>query len=364
MKVLYICGTYAPGAFAGSELSAHELMVMLNNESSASALVVTDEKYTGGMPGKIELDGVPVLGVSHDRRKQAIREIIETFGPDVILTQLMWSDVAVQCGKQLNIPTVLRIPSMAGNLDIESPTALVANSRFVCDWAHKKSGRTCHFITSVINLERVVAPKSLRRPRYITMFNPLRNKGGHIFREISKAMPATEFAFVPGWHSLKNADGTWNKKVIDAGLESQGATHFGWTPEEVDLSGLDNVKELEPRDSVADIFAETRILLVPSQYKETLARVSIEAMANGIPVLGSEVGGLQDHVRKAGVLVKDYANPLAWVREIERLDDPNIYAHFCEKGLKYIREEFSNEETFNKFMSLFEDLVRTHNVSD
>ena len=38
---------------------------------------------------------------------------------------------------------------------------------------------------------------------------------------------------------------------------------------------------------VASIFARSRLLLVPSQYEETLARVAVGAFANRIPVMGS-----------------------------------------------------------------------------
>jgi hypothetical protein len=361
MKLLYVCGTYAPGAFAGSELSAHELLRELQEISSVDVLVVTESKYTGGIPGKLLYNGVQVQGVSHEQRRESLEEIFQTYRPDVVLTQLMWSDVAIQTAKKKNVPTVLRIPSAAANLDIESPTALVANSRFICEWAHRRSGRKCHYITSVIDLERVVAPKELRAPRFVTMFNPIKNKGGSIFREVAEAMPMTEFAFVPGWHSLRNSDGTWNVPVIKAGLESQNADRMDWLPEEVDLSGLENVKRLQPRENVAEIYAQTRILLVPSQYQETLARVSIEGLANGIPVLGSAVGGLQDHIRRAGVLISDFANPAAWVEAIKRLDDPGLYERYSVKALRYIAEDFANERTVQEFLSLFEEVVGSRN---
>jgi len=359
MKLLYICGTYAPGAFAGSELSAHELLRQLNENPTVSVLVITDEKYTNDVPGKSVFDGLPIQGINHERRCESIGAILDSYGPDVVLTQLMWSDVAIRAGKSKDIPTILRIPSAASNLDIESPTTLMANSQFICDWVYQKSGRKCHYITSVIDLERVIAPTSLRDPRFITMFNPIKNKGGYIFREVANAMPGTDFAFVPGWYSLRNKDGSWNRRVIKASLESQRADRMDWVPDDVDFSGIANVVGLEPKNDVAEIYAKTRILLVPSQYQETLARVSIEAFANGIPVLGSKVGGLQDHVSKAGILISDYANPLAWVNEIESLDDPEFYAEYSQKGLRYIAEEFSNEKTVNVFLSLVEEIRRT-----
>ena len=104
-------------------------------------------------------------------------------------------------------------------------------------------------------------------------------------------MPSRRFAVVPGWHSLRKANGDWDEDVLRRSLESQRAS-LDWTPIDVNFLDLENVEILPPREKVSEIYAQTRILVVPSQWEETLARVSIEALANGIPVIGSAVGGL------------------------------------------------------------------------
>jgi len=355
MRILYVCGTYAPGAFAGSELSAHELLRDLQRNGSATVRVATDTRYTGGGPGRAEYDGVPVVGIRHDDRHAGLRSILADFRPDVIFTQLMWSDAAVAAGRDAGIPSVLRIPSTAPNLDLETPTRLVANSRFICDWVRRASGRECRFIFSTIDLERVVAEPATRAPRYITMFNPVRDKGGHIFRRVTRALPDRKFAVVPGWHSLRNSDGSWDRQVIAHSLDSQRAPDRDWLPKDVDFSRRPNVTILPPRDAVAEIFASTRILLVPSQYEDTLARVSIEAFANGIPVIGSNVGGLKDHLRTGGIVVEDYRNADAWVTAIRSLDDPAVYASTAHRALRYIAEEFSNDRTAAAYLDLFRE---------
>jgi glycosyltransferase involved in cell wall biosynthesis len=357
MKILYICGTYAPGAYAGSELSAHELLRQLNNISGVEVLVASDQRYSGGQPSLTKFDGVTLQGIRHEDRHDEINSVIVSYKPDVILTQLLWSDIAISAGANSNVPTVLRIPSKAKNLDILSPTALVANSRFICNWVKKNSGRDCHYIFSTIDLERVVASPSDRNPQFITMFNPIKNKGGQIFREIAQSMPDREFAVVPGWHSLRSPDGSWDRKVIERSLESQNAQDLSWRPEDIDFSDVSNVLVLKPTMQVANIFAKTRLLLVPSQYEETLARVSVEAFANGIPVIGSRVGGLQEHVGKAGYLVDDYSRTEAWVSAIEKLDDPELYAQYSDKALAFIREDFSNSRTAEEFMRVFREVI-------
>jgi glycosyltransferase involved in cell wall biosynthesis len=106
-------------------------------------------------------------------------------------------------------------------------------------------------------------------------------------------------------------------------------------PTEVDLSDLPNVTVLEPRAEVGEIYAQTRLLLVPSQWEETFGRVAIEAFANGIPVIGSSVGGLKEHVGEAGILVEEKRDVGAWVRAIEELDAPERYEELRARGVAF-----------------------------
>lgn len=361
MKILYICGTYAPGAFAGSELSAHQLFKQLNADPEIKILVATDQKYTDGKTIRSEYEGVKLQGIKHEQRQMQIHEVILSFRPDVIYTQLLWSDVAVELGEYHGVPTVLRIPSISDYQDILRPTALVGNSRFVCNWAENKSGRHCHYIFPTIDLDRVVASPSQRKPRFITMFNPIRDKGGHIFLEIAKSIPDKEFAVVPGWHSLRRPDGSWDKKIIENSIESQNCEPGSWFPEDIDFEKVENVQVLEAIEHVANIFAITRLLLIPSQYSEAMGRVSIEAFANGIPVIGSQVGGLQEQVGKSGYLIKDYSNPGAWVSAIQLMDDETIYSKYSEKAIEFIKNDFDNSRVYNEFKHLFSEVIKAHN---
>lgn len=357
LRILYVCGTYAPNSFAGSELSAHELLKQLAKHYLAEVLVFTDCRYTNGQPGSAVWDGIRIQGIEHADRDRALIKTIEEFRPNVIFTQLLWSETAVEAGRRKSIPTVYRIPSFAPNLDLLGPTALVANSKFICEWVKQETGRECHFIFTTIDLERVVSPQSERNPKYITMFNPVREKGGHIFREIAKLMPDRSFATVRGWHSLRSSDGNWDKTVIKRSLESQNAGSVEWTPEDVQFSDLKNVVELEPREQVSEIFGMTKILLVPSQYRETLARVSVEAFANGIPVIASKTGGVQDHVGKAGLVVQHFKDPEAWVENIKTLDDSATFEEYSRRALDYIAKDFSNASSAQKFFELLGHLA-------
>lgn len=69
---------------------------------------------------------------------------------------------------------------------------------------------------------------------------------------------------------------------------------------------------MKPVDDIDKIFAQTRILLVPSLWDEAFGLIVVEAMLRGIPVLASHVGGLPE--AKLGV---DYLLPVHLIKGYE-----------------------------------------------
>ena len=92
----------------------------------------------------------------------------------------------------------------------------------------------------------------------------------------------------------------------------------------------------------------SRVVLSPSLSRESLGRVPIEAMANGIPVLASNRGALPETLGDAGFVfsiperctsasgVVPTAQEVApWVAVIERLwDDPEFEAEHRRRALR------------------------------
>ena len=92
-----------------------------------------------------------------------------------------------------------------------------------------------------------------------------------------------------------------------------------------------------------DFYRVSRAVLVPSLWRESLGRVPMEALANGIPVLASDRGALPETLGNAGFvftipgrytaqsLVIPTGEVAPWVSVLEKLwDDPEFEArHRC-----------------------------------
>jgi glycosyltransferase involved in cell wall biosynthesis len=120
--------------------------------------------------------------------------------------------------------------------------------------------------------------------RFVTLINPCAGKGQTIFMGLARRMPEVEFAAVPTW---------------------------GTTPADLEeLRLLPNITVMPPIDDVDQIYAQSRVVLVPSLWAEARSRVPLEALARGIPVLASNVGGMDE-----AMLGMDYLLP---VKPVER----------------------------------------------
>ena len=88
-------------------------------------------------------------------------------------------------------------------------------------------------------------------------------------------------------------------------------------------AGRDSRITIEPpvsRSALPEILASYDVLIVPSRWLETGPMVVLEALAAGLYVLGSNLGGIKELVTsdKCGELL-DTSDPIAWSASIERL---------------------------------------------
>src|SRR5690606_10109435 len=93
-----------------------------------------------------------------------------------------------------------------------------------------------------------------------------------------KDLPDARFLVVEG-------HGKWLPALNELGLSPKQFTN-------VDVAPL--------QDAMRNVYAQTRTLLVPSYSKETGPRIALEALVNGIPVIGADHGGIPESIGAGG----------------------------------------------------------------
>lgn len=366
MKIMYICGMYVP-SHGGAEISAYSLLKNLKNKFNFDILAITDEKYkkTENLTGFNE---IKLHTISHNNREKEIEEKLLKFKPDLIITQLMWSDVALKLANKHSIPSIMGVCKVPIEISLANgssyaPTAIISTSKFVKDYVLKNWKRESIIINPLVEIDNYIIKKEKFSPfenDLIFMFNPLQRKGGFVFKEIAKQLPSLKFGTVFGWSSLKEKPNSnrFSKEYIQRITESEGSIFDGSIPEYVNFDSCNNIKIFQPEDDPKKLYEQINILLVPSQWEEAFGRVAIEAMANGIPVIASNVAGLKDSVGDGGILVeKD--NIHKWIENIQKLmSSKDFYVEMSRKSKEWVRNNYSEEDIINKSKNLIEDTIR------
>lgn len=147
-------------------------------------------------------------------------------------------------------------------------------------------------------------------------------------------------------------------RLVVAGTGSRAA----WLAERARTLGLvPHVQFLGPLDDVVPVLAAADALVMPSRH-EGLGVAALEAMAAGLPVVASGVGGLPDAVRdgETGLLVPP-GDPAALATAIARLAaDRDAARAFGAAGAARVRARFTIAAMAEGTLAVYRRLAATH----
>lgn len=125
-----------------------------------------------------------------------------------------------------------------------------------------------------------------------------------------------------------------------------------WKIKELGLS--DKVHFLGKQDDIAQVISMADVLLLPSE-KESFGLVALEAMACGVPTVGSIAGGIPELVAHGET---GFLAPIGDVRQmadycISLLSQPELAARVREACLKRAKSEFSSDIITAAYESIY-----------
>lgn len=327
MKIIFVSSNHAPGP-SGADISAHKLLVGLHRRGW-EVRVVTDEGNRGLIDDRWR-SGINFSYTSKDALIGTLRRVQSEFGADAIFTQSKWAIEAIRLGNQLKVPTFLFVRSIrpARLLAFDGacrPSRFVANSPATADVIRRAVGEESLILYPPIDPKDCVSTRPNHVAEHITMINPVKEKGGHLFGEVAKLLPDRKFHAVKGWKTLLG----------------------GVPPKHVPII-LPNVDVSGPFNDMKPVYASTRILLVPSLWEEAFGRVAVEAMMNGIPVIASDRGALPWVVGNGGSVLAS-RDPRVWADEIEKYDCRKYYVAASRRAQSRAAA-FDIDEQIERFM--------------
>jgi glycosyltransferase involved in cell wall biosynthesis len=191
---------------------------------------------------------------------------------------------------------------------------IITSSQFLTNWYRTRFGVESTPLPLPIWPEDVIAENP--EPKYFMAINPTREKG----------MMILETVF--GWLE-KNRPDIPRMLITDS-------------PAHMNKEAFWHTQILRWQSNPAEIYRQTKVLLVPSVWEEPAGRVIAEAMLNGIPPIITDRGGMPEVANGGAIILPldkrittevSVAHPVSmkiaqpWIDMIIRLhDDPAYYA--------------------------------------
>jgi glycosyltransferase involved in cell wall biosynthesis len=286
---------------------------------------------------------------------QMIVSFLQKHKPDLVITQSYDAPVIVDIAKQLGIKTIFgthfwrNICEVQDNFVgmLERPLESVRIRKDLhrvfrnADKVYVNSEYMRRAVNKYVdmNIDRIICPimdkkrvvSKERNPEYVVLINPDVGKGGRLFLSLSETLPYPKI------------------KLMNVGFGNDLLPENKEINKEIRESL--KIKSLEKTDDISKVYAMAKIILLPSLVDETFSMVALEAMANGIPVLASNLGNLKFLVTKGGKTLDPF-DLFHWKEEIERLCFDDEYYSIMSKEAKERSQDFPPEEQLSKFYNM------------
>jgi sugar transferase (PEP-CTERM/EpsH1 system associated) len=140
-------------------------------------------------------------------------------------------------------------------------------------------------------------------------------------------------------------DGPLRREALDT-LETAGLAHCAWLP--------------GSRDDIADMLRCMDIFVLPSRA-EGISNTILEAMASGLPVVATRVGGNSELIAEgvSGALIPA-SDSVALAEAIEvYLRDPSLRHRHGDAGRERVELTFGIDEMVNKYVKVYESVFKS-----
>lgn len=152
----------------------------------------------------------------------------------------------------------------------------------------------------------------------------------------------------------------WRLRLVGGG---SAVDEMKATAQKLDIvDKVDFVGQLPSTELPAE-YHKIDVLVLPSltrsNWKEQFGRVLVEAMASGVPIIGSDSGAIPDVISKAGLVVPE-ANVDKLRDAIQSLiDNPALRQDLAQRGREHFLNEFTHESIADATVNVYQEMLDT-----
>lgn len=329
-RIIFVQNTaYLPGEIGGANISLHALCRRLMRLGIEPIVIASPEREAApALAGEeIVRPDYPVLRAFDTVEK--LREALGRLAPAAVVMRAPEpADRAAHIAEVFRQPIHVYFESQFFRYAFPSPLAEPA-LRYGANSPYLARMAAAYFGAPVPMIPPVIEPDAYRcdpRGDAVLFVNPVAIKGVHIAEQVARSLPHRRFIFVRSWtdHAV-----TPHRAVSLPNVEWAASTH-----------------DMRP------LFERTRLILVPSVWEESSARVLGEAQVSGIPAIASDRGGLVESVGGGGVCLPLAAAVEQWCAAVEAMFTDGAHYARCVAGAKAhaARADYLPESAVAKFL--------------
>ncbi|MEH6890684.1 N-acetyl-alpha-D-glucosaminyl L-malate synthase BshA [Bacillus sp. JJ864] len=121
----------------------------------------------------------------------------------------------------------------------------------------------------------------------------------------------------------------------------------------------DRVLFLGKQDNVAELLAMSELMLLLSE-KESFGLVLLEAMACGVPCIGTRTGGIPEVIQhgETGYICEVGDTEGVAQQALLLLQDDALHSKMAQRSMQVVNEQFSSEEIVSQYEAIYYDILR------
>lgn len=306
--------------------------------------------------------GVPLLQLPD--LTSTVPEIVTTFGIDLIQTSIWWSEKLVH-GVKKQLPDVAWVTSMHGchetildQLETD-PTFMQCAAEMidlVDHWVYTADKNLALFerIGMPRNCSRIPNGTEKKCPRTVLRSELGLREDALILCLASRAIESK------GWIEAVKAVENLNKNNFPVDLMLIGE---GPMADKFEVSRPEHIHLYGQVDNLEDFIAVSDVGILPSYFVgESMPLVLLEMMAQGKPIIASDVGEIGNLLAgEAGIALPLASNgkvdPDEIAAAIERLSDDDTRKEMGANALRRYDAEYSIEKMLDRYEAVYRDLV-------
>lgn len=297
MRVLFVSDyPHLPAIKGGLQTTTHELCLAIGTAGADAAVLCG---LSGAEPVRSD-DSLGYLCMRAAAPDQALALAAAAWNASVIVVQTGRSlTPMVLAGLRTGRATAVYLHNVEvhqlGGMLVPDPALLyLANSQFTADRWRALCELHCEVVPPVIRAEHYLAGASGTKVLFV---NPTPIKGVELMFGLAAQCPDLPFLVIESW----DLEANWR----------QLCRHRA--------QALGNVEWLAPTDDMRTVYAQARVLLMPSVWEESFGRTVVEAQLNGLPVLASRRGALPQMVGAGGLVVDPHEPVQSWAAALRHL---------------------------------------------